>query len=234
MKVHLFGAVSSPGCVNYGLKQLAKKHSYIYPQGSQFIARVFCVDDRVTSIESSGKAIQLEKEACELCAKGGLRLHTFVSNKSAILVSRLNDASLRTFPYVAIAVVNSCPLTVDNLNDPSSLMPLTLNHLITTKSATVLPPPGKFERRICKDKRGGVKCNISLNSSGVDGKESISTTSQQGSSTKRNLQIGDIVMDMEETLSQWKLGRVSKTVTDSDGQVIRAKILLGEKKRVNA
>lgn len=52
MKVHLFGAVSSPACANYGLKQLAKEHSHTHPAGSQFIARDFYVDDGVTSVES--------------------------------------------------------------------------------------------------------------------------------------------------------------------------------------
>ncbi|KAI4904355.1 hypothetical protein NFI96_032399 [Prochilodus magdalenae] len=49
MKVHLFGAVSSPGCANYGLKQLAKEHSLTHPQAAQFIARDFYVDDGVSS-----------------------------------------------------------------------------------------------------------------------------------------------------------------------------------------
>lgn len=57
---------------------------------------------------------------------------------------RLNDASLRTFFYEAMAIVNSRPLTVDNLHDPKSLEPLTPNHLLTMKSVTTLPPPGKF------------------------------------------------------------------------------------------
>lgn len=87
MKVHLFGAVSSPGCANYGLKQLAKDHSHTYPSGSQFIARDFYVDDGIASVESVAKAIQLAKEARELCAKGKLRLHKFVSNNPAVLQS---------------------------------------------------------------------------------------------------------------------------------------------------
>ncbi|KAI4902936.1 hypothetical protein NFI96_019343, partial [Prochilodus magdalenae] len=87
MKVHLFGAVSSPGCANYGLKQLAKEHSLTHPQAAQFIARDFYVDDGVSSFESEEEAIQLAKEARELCAKGGLRLHKFVSNNSAVLQS---------------------------------------------------------------------------------------------------------------------------------------------------
>ncbi|XP_073728111.1 uncharacterized protein [Misgurnus anguillicaudatus] len=87
MKVHLFGAVSSPGCANYGLRHIANEYSLSHPLGAQFITRDFYVDDGVTSVETVEKAIQLTKEAQELCAKGGLRLHKFISNDSTVLQS---------------------------------------------------------------------------------------------------------------------------------------------------
>ncbi|KAI3351066.1 hypothetical protein L3Q82_005633 [Scortum barcoo] len=87
MKVHLFGAASSPGCASYGLKHLAKENRHIYPQGSQFVMRDFYVDDGVTSVESTEDAIQLAREARELCATGGLRLHKFMSNDRKVLES---------------------------------------------------------------------------------------------------------------------------------------------------
>lgn len=61
-------------------------------------------------------------------------------------LGRLDDASLWTFFYEAAAIVNSHPLTVDNLNDPDSLEPLTPNHLLTMKPTAALPPPGRFIR----------------------------------------------------------------------------------------
>lgn len=57
---------------------------------------------------------------------------------------RLDDASLRTLFYEAMAIVNSLPLNVDGINDPKSLEPLTPNHLILMKCNIALPPPGKF------------------------------------------------------------------------------------------
>ena len=87
MKVHIFGAASSPGCANYGLKYLATENRDLYPLGSQFIMRDFYVDDGVASMDSTEKAIQLAQEARELCALGGLRLHKFVSNDRAVLES---------------------------------------------------------------------------------------------------------------------------------------------------
>ncbi|KAK0136963.1 Gypsy retrotransposon integrase-like protein 1 [Merluccius polli] len=59
---------------------------------------------------------------------------------------RLDDASLQTLFYEAMAIVNSRPLTVNGVNDPTSLEPLTPNHLILMKSKIALPPPGKFEK----------------------------------------------------------------------------------------
>lgn len=89
MKVHLFGAASSPGCANYGLKYLATENRDLYPLGSQFILRDFYVDDGVTSVKSTEKAIQLAQEAREVCALGWLRLHKFVSNDRSVLESIL-------------------------------------------------------------------------------------------------------------------------------------------------
>ncbi len=87
MKVHLFGASSSPGCVNYGLKHLTEGNKDQYPLGFDFVMNNFYVDDGVTSVQTTEDAIQLAREARELCAIGGLRLHKFVSNDKAVLES---------------------------------------------------------------------------------------------------------------------------------------------------
>ena len=60
--------------------------------------------------------------------------------------TQLDDESLRTLLCETAAIVNSRPLTTDNLNDPTSLEPLTPNHLITMKSKVILAPPGDFQR----------------------------------------------------------------------------------------
>ena len=49
--------------------------------------RDFYVDDGLASVESTEDAIQLAREARELCATGGLRLHKFVSNNRDVLES---------------------------------------------------------------------------------------------------------------------------------------------------
>lgn len=87
MKVHIFGAASSSGCANFGLKYIANKNSHLCPLGSEFILRNFYVDEGVTSLEDTEMAIKVADEARKLCATGGLRLHKFMSNDGAVLNS---------------------------------------------------------------------------------------------------------------------------------------------------
>lgn len=56
----------------------------------------------------------------------------------------LDSASLRTFLYEVMAIINSRPLTTEHLNDPTSLKPLTPNHIPMMKSTIISPPPCQF------------------------------------------------------------------------------------------
>lgn len=59
--------------------------------------------------------------------------------------NQLDDESLWTLMVEAEAIVNSSPLTTDDLADPDSLDVLTPNHL-AMKSSVILAPPGNFQR----------------------------------------------------------------------------------------
>ena len=63
MKVHLFSAMSSPGCANYGLKHLAKESRNTHPLGADFIERNFYVDDGLTSEHTEERAKRVIEEA---------------------------------------------------------------------------------------------------------------------------------------------------------------------------
>lgn len=71
MKVHLFGAASSPGCANYGMKFLASENEKEYPSAANFIKKNFYVDDGLISVESADEAIQLVKETQTVCVQKG-------------------------------------------------------------------------------------------------------------------------------------------------------------------
>ena len=85
MKVHLFGATSSPGCASYGLKYMACQEKEAHPSAAQFIMHDFYVDDGLTSVESAQQAKDLIQGARQICEKGGL--HKFVSNDFQVLES---------------------------------------------------------------------------------------------------------------------------------------------------
>ena len=87
--------------------------------------------------------------------------------------SQLNEESLRTLLCEAEAIVNSRPLTVDSLNDPLSLNPLTPNYLLTMKTKVVLPPPGCSSRLISTAGKDGGVCNILPMNSGSGGRRNI-------------------------------------------------------------
>ncbi|KAK5859400.1 hypothetical protein PBY51_020957 [Eleginops maclovinus] len=88
MKVHLFGAASSPGCANFGLKHLAAQGQGQFSEDTiRFIQRNFYVDDGLASVHTEKEAIQLVKESRELCSTGKLRLHKFVSNNDNVMAS---------------------------------------------------------------------------------------------------------------------------------------------------
>ncbi|XP_032364376.1 uncharacterized protein LOC116678740, partial [Etheostoma spectabile] len=88
MRVHLFGAASSPGCSNFGLKHLASQGRGRFSEESiKFIQRSFYVDDGLISVWSSAEAMHLVEESRALCRTGNLRLHKFVSNDKEVIAA---------------------------------------------------------------------------------------------------------------------------------------------------
>ncbi|XP_063740237.1 uncharacterized protein LOC134864868 [Eleginops maclovinus] len=85
MRVHIFGAASSPGCANYGMKHLATEYEEDLPLAATFLRKNFYVDDGLVSVTSVEMAIQLVSEARQICSRGQLRLHKFVSNNREVL-----------------------------------------------------------------------------------------------------------------------------------------------------
>ena len=67
MKSHLFGAVSSMGCANVGLKGIADDYEHIYGiNAANFIRDCFYVDDGLCSAD-------LIKRSVLLCKEGGIK-----------------------------------------------------------------------------------------------------------------------------------------------------------------
>jgi len=148
----------------------------------------------------------------------------------ALCPGRLDDSSLRTLFYEAMAIVNSRPLTLVS-NDPAE-EPLTPNHLITMKSATLLPPPGHFVKEdMYSQKRWRRVQYLTEQFWSRWRKEFVLSLNQRQkwSTPRRNVRIGDVVLliDSDTPRMQWPRGIVVDTKTSGDGLVRRVKVRVG-------
>ena len=103
MKVHLFGAGSSPGVATYGLRRIAEDHGGEFPElARKFIRDDFYVDDGVTSLPSAEEAAELFSETRDLLAKGALTLHKVMSNSTSVMekIPQEHHAKLDEYPMV--------------------------------------------------------------------------------------------------------------------------------------
>ncbi|XP_072040573.1 uncharacterized protein [Amphiura filiformis] len=148
--------------------------------------------------------------------------------------THLDDESLRTFMSEATAIVNSRPLTVDNMNDPMSLEPLTPNHLLTQKSRIILPPPGEFQREDMYLRKWWRRVQYLANEFWSRWRREYLQTLQSRPKwvkPKRDLQTGDIVIIKDEAVlrNRWQLGRVAEVYPGEDGHVRKVKLAIGNK-----
>ena len=85
MKVHLFGASSSPSCATYGLRHAAKQCQADETVGRDFILNNFYVDDGLISTDTAEEAIQLYHQATAILQRANVRLHKFVANNREVM-----------------------------------------------------------------------------------------------------------------------------------------------------
>ena len=88
MKVHLFGATSSPRCVAFSLCQAACDFGGAYePVVASTVERRMYVDDYLTSVSNVETAIEQVGGLRSLLAKAGFRLMKWLSNSEEVLAS---------------------------------------------------------------------------------------------------------------------------------------------------
>ena len=58
----------------------------------------------------------------------------------------LDQESLLTLVAETEGILNSQPLTVETISNPTSDLPLAPSNILTMKSKVVMPPPGDFSR----------------------------------------------------------------------------------------
>lgn len=146
---------------------------------------------------------------------------------------QLNDEALRTLMCEAAAIVNSRPLTTDNLNDPQSLTPITPNQLLTGKTSIVLPPPGQFMKEDMYSRKYWRRVQYLANQFWQRWKKEFLKTLQERpkwNKVQRDLQVDDIVIVKDDALPrcQWRLARVTEVMVSHDNRVRRVKVRVGD------
>ncbi|XP_031554426.1 uncharacterized protein LOC116291397 [Actinia tenebrosa] len=164
------------------------------------------------------------------------QIRTVRSVLSSLLLdngSQLDDDSLRTFMCEAESIVNSRPLTINQLTDHDSPEPLTPSHLLTMKSKVLLPPPGNFEAADIYARKRWRRVQYLANQFWTRWRKEFLLSLQgrnKWTRTRRNLTIEDIVLIKDENLprSTWQLARVSDVYPSSDGKVRKVQVALAD------
>lgn len=146
---------------------------------------------------------------------------------------RLDSASLRTYFYEVMAVINSRPLTAHLLNDPMGPQPLSPNHILTMKSSIILPPPGRFEREDLYLRKRWRKVQFLANEFWSRWRKEYLLNLQQRCKwqrKRRNAEVNDIVIVQDDTVprTEWKLAKVTKVYPAEDGCVRKLQLLISD------
>lgn len=130
-----------------------------------------------------------------------------------------------------MAIINSRPLTTEHLNDPTSLGPLTPNHILMMKSNIIFPPPGEFVSQdlyLCKRWH---QVQFLANEFWSRWKKEYLLNLQQRQiwqKEKRNTKVNDIVILQVDSSprNQWRLARVTEVYPSTDVKVRKVKLLI--------
>lgn len=146
-------------------------------------------------------------------------------------VYSLTSSSLRTLFYEVMAILNSRPLSVEALEDPSGPLPLTPNHILTQRTCGVLPPPGAFNASDNNLRRRWRQVQWLADEFWQRWRREYLSTLQARRKWNRrrpNLQVGDVVILRDDSVcrSDWKLGRINAVLPSDDGLVRRCEVAL--------
>ena len=144
--------------------------------------------------------------------------------------SQLNEEALSPFMCEVEALVNSRPLTIDSMNDPTSLNPLTPNNLLTMKTKVLLPPPGVFQSSDMYGRKRWRRVQHLANEFWIRWKKEYLLNLQQRqkwSKPRRDMCVSDVVLikdDEDLPRNQWQLSRVIEAHQSADGHVRTVKL----------
>ena len=141
----------------------------------------------------------------------------------------LDEECLHTFLCEAAAIINSRPLSVDNLADPVNFIPISPSNLITGKPSIVMSPPGNFTNDDLYSSRRWKKIQFVVNQFWFKYRVEI----------LQNLQLrknwcskeGDIVLLKDDNAPRCDrhVCKMRTVYKGTDGRVRSAKLLIGRR-----
>ena len=150
--------------------------------------------------------------------------------------TQLDDEAFRTFMTEVESIVNSKPLSIDNLCSADAPEPLTPNHLLTMKPKVLLPPPGNFQRADVYCHKRWRRVQYLANQFWLRWRMEYIHLLQVRNKwirPSKNLEVGDIVISKElgehASRRSWPLARVVKTYKSMDGHVRKVRLLMGDR-----
>ena len=184
----------------------------------------------MVAVENKNNKSSLLKEQCDWITfkiyvpsashMGGVwerQIRTVQNILSSLLqdnAKQLDDESLRTLMCEAEAIVNSRPLTINQLTDSDSTELRTPSHLLTMKSKVLLSPPGQFEPANMHAQKRWRHVQHLVNEFWTRWRKEYLLSLQERRKWSRscqNLCVGDIVMvkDINVSRNTWQLARVT-------------------------
>jgi hypothetical protein len=219
-------------------------------QGTNFVGADNELDAEFRSCDGKLKSF-LEENKCDFIFNpptgshmGGIferQIRTVKSVLNGILCkhgSRMDTTTLRTALYEVMAIVNSRPLSIEDMHDPSGTV-ITPNHLLTGKrfDGNVLPtqPMAGNEMEDIYVRRRWLQAQVIANEFWKAWKHlylNNITIRQKWTKKERSIALGDIVILDESDCprGQWKVGMVDELIESKDGIVRKALIRLGNRK----
>ena len=146
----------------------------------------------------------------------------------------LNDESLQTLQTEVEVIVNSRPLTIETLSDPSRPMPLSSANLLTSKTKVIMPPPGNFDQPDIYSWRKWRRIQHLVNEFRSRWKKGFLSTLQswqKWSDLKENIKSGDAVLlkTNNTNWNEWPMERVVEKMPDKDGPIRSVKLCIRSK-----
>ena len=149
----------------------------------------------------------------------------------------LGEESFHTLLCEVENIINSRPLTVENVNDCNGPSPITPNMLLTTKTKIVRPPPGVFEEADMYSRRHWRRVQHLAEEFWSRWRKEFLQSLQERSKWKcksRNFEVGDIVIvKSDEPRNEWPLAIVVETFADGNDTVRTVKLRLGNGKVID-